>query len=273
MSKATASYRRRLIPAGVALLLAAAIASMAVLLLAGPDYDDPFGRFRAERAGNAQTVASASESKRDLAHFLTFVVNDVQGFWDQEFQAAGRRYVPAQVIVFSGPSASPCGPANAQTGPYYCQLDHRIYLDVQFFRVLAGEFHAPGDFAQAYVIAHEVGHHVQSLLGIAAQAEEFIRDGAAPPNLVSIAQELQADCLAGVWAHSTYERGLLERGDVDEALRAAAAVGDDRIQRRVAGRVNPETWTHGAAEQRRTWLARGFETGRPEACDTFSAIL
>jgi hypothetical protein len=152
-------------------------------------------------------------------------------------------------------------------------IDHRIYLDVQFFRVLANQFRAPGDFAQAYVLAHEVGHHVQALLGVTVQAEQFIREGAAPPNVVSIAQELQADCLAGVWAHSTYDRGLLERGDIDEALRAAAAVGDDRIQRQVSGRVNPETWTHGSAEQRRQWLTRGFESGDPNSCDTFSRIV
>ena len=189
------------------------------------------------------------------------------------FERAGSRYVPAQVVVFSGPARSPCGPADARTGPYYCMLDRRIYLDLQFFEVLAKAFRAPGDFAQAYVLAHEVGHHVQNLVGVSAQAQEFIREGAAPPNLVSIAQELQADCLAGVWAHSTYDRGLLERGDLAEAQRAAAAVGDDRIQKRSTGRVNPETWTHGSASQRREWLTRGFTAGDPGACDTFSRIL
>jgi predicted metalloprotease len=273
---------RGLVPrafAGRARLAAVVVAAAAVvaltlwLIAGGARYDDPLGKFRQRPAGNAQSVGAAPDRGRDLERFLTFVVNDVQGFWAREFKTAGLDYVPAQVVAFTGPARSPCGPASAQTGPFYCQLDHRIYLDVGFFRVLAGQFRAPGDFAQAYVVAHEVGHHVQALLGVMAQAQEFIREGAAPPNVVSIAQELQADCMAGVWAHSTYDRGLLERGDVEEALRAAAAVGDDRIQRRVQGRVNPETWTHGSAEQRREWLARGFAEGAPSACDTFSRIL
>src|SRR4051812_29904464 len=250
--------------------LAALIAVSLWFTLTAARYDDPFSDFEAQASGSGQ---SAGEQGENLEAFLRFVVSDIQSYWAREFERAGRPYVPAQVVVFAGSARSPCGPANAHTGPYYCLLDRRIYLDLRFFEVLAEHFRAPGDFAQAYVLAHEVGHHVQNLAGVSAQAQKFIREGAAPPNLVSIAQELQADCLAGVWAHSTYDRGLLERGDIDEALRAAAAVGDDRIQRRLAGRVNPETWTHGSAEQRRTWLARGFDTGRPEACDTFSAIL
>jgi predicted metalloprotease len=251
-----------------------AIVALTLWVIAGgASYDDPFGKFHQRPAGAAQSVASAPESSRDRERFLTFVVNDVQAFWAREFETAGLEYVPAQVVAFAGPARSPCGPASAQTGPFYCLVDRRIYLDVGFFRVLAEQFHAPGDFAQAYVLAHEVGHHVQALLGVMAQTQEFIREGAASPNIVSIAQELQADCLAGVWAHSTYDRGLLERGDVDEALRAAAAVGDDRIQRQAQGRVQPETWTHGSAEQRREWLARGFVKGAPSACDTFSRIL
>jgi predicted metalloprotease len=271
MKPRTAAGRLRLRASAVVLAVLVAVA--VALFVSRSAYDDPFGEFGTRPAGNGQTVSSAPDRTRDLESFLTAVVGDIQGFWKREFEAAGAAYVPAPVVVFTGPARTPCGPASAQTGPYYCLLDQRIYLDVTFFRVLAEHFRAPGDFAQAYVLAHEVGHHVQALLGIFGQAQELVRDGAAPQNLVSIAQELQADCLAGVWAHSTYERGLLERGDLDEALRAAAAVGDDRIQREISGRVNPETWTHGSSEQRREWLARGFVDGRPSSCDTFSRIL
>jgi predicted metalloprotease len=265
----TVASRPRLTVVLAAVLAAGVIALAVVRLTAGPSYDDPFGSFPARSAGSAQSVSRGS----DLEKLLSFVADDTQAFWAREFKAAGLTYVPAPVVAFDGSAPTPCGPATVQTGPFYCQLDHRIYLELGFFRVLARQFHAPGDFAQAYVLAHEVGHHVQSLLGVFDQAQQFIREGAAPPNLVSVAQELQADCLAGVWAHSTYDRGLLERGDAEEALRAAAAVGDDRLQRRFQGRVNPETWTHGSAEQRRAWLARGFAAGDPSACDTFSRIL
>jgi hypothetical protein len=268
----TLNGRARLAAAAAA-LIAVAVLAASLLVGGGTSYKDPFGKFLVLPAGTARAVPSAPSRFSRLERFLTFVVNDVQGFWAREFKAAGLTYVPAPVVVFTGPAVSPCGPANAQTGPYYCPLDHRIYLDLTFFRVLAREFHAPGDFAQAYVIAHEVGHHVQSQLGVLTQAQRFIRAGAAPPNLVSIAEELQADCLAGVWAHSTYDRHLLQRGDLQEALRAAAAVGDDRIQKKFLGRVNPETWTHGSAAQRRSWLERGFTQGKPSACDTFSRIL
>jgi hypothetical protein len=265
--------RRPWLAAVAAVIVVALIALAIVLATSGPGYDDPFGAFPARRAGNAQSVSQDSTSGPGLEKLLSFVADDAQRFWAGEFKAAGLEYVPAPVVAFEGSAPTPCGPATVETGPFYCQLDHRIYLELGFFRVLAGKFQAPGDFAQAYVLAHEVGHHVQSLLGVMAQSQQIIQEGAAPPNLVSIAQELQADCLAGVWAHSTYSRGLLERGDAEEALRAAAAVGDDRLQRKLQGRVNPETWTHGSAEQRRQWLARGFTEGKPSACDTFSRIL
>ena len=264
--------RRAVLPwaAVLAVALAALIAVSLWFTVTAARYDDPFHDFGVQPSGSGQTAAAEQE---DLEQFLRFVVTDIQSFWAREFERAGRPYAPAQVVVFDGPARSPCGPADAQTGPYYCLLDRRIYLDLQFFEVLAEQFQAPGDFAQAYVLAHEVGHHVQNLAGVFAQAQEFIREGAAPPNRVSIAQELQADCLAGVWAHSTYDRGLLERGDLAEAQRAAAAVGDDRIQKQSTGRVNPETWTHGPARERRAWLTRGFSEGDPGACDTFSRLL
>jgi predicted metalloprotease len=269
----TVAGRPGLAAVAAAVIVAAAIALSIVVATSGPSYDDPFGSFRVRPAGSAQSVSQTSASGRNLEKVLSFVAGDAQAFWSREFAAAGLKFVPAPVVAFERSAPTPCGPATIQTGPFYCQLDHRIYLELGFFRVLAGKFHAPGDFAQAYVVAHEIGHHVQSLLGVMDQSQQFVQEGVAPPNLVSIAQELQADCLAGVWAHSTYSRGLLERGDAEEALRAAAAVGDDRLQRKFQGRVNPETWTHGSAEQRRAWLARGFTEGKPGACDTFSRIL
>jgi predicted metalloprotease len=176
------------------------------------------------------------------------------------------------VVVFRGVLPSRCGPASPETGPFYCTLDRRVYLELGFFRQLARRFNAPGDFAQAYVIAHELGHHVQNLMGVTAQVNAAMQEGLEPPNVLSIRMELQADCLAGVWGHSTYERGMLERGDLQEGLRAAAAVGDDRIQKSTTGRIDPETWTHGSSEQRLSWFLRGFESGTPEACDTFSTL-
>ncbi len=238
-----------------------------------PTHNDPFERWPpAETAGTAQVVADAPPRGTRLTRFLSFVAADVQRFWAHEFERAGIPYAPARVVAFHRQVPTGCGPATAATGPFYCTLDRTVYLDPGFFRDLAVEFRAPGDFAQAYVIAHEIGHHIQNLTGITVQQSQWIQEGAAPPNLVSIAIELQADCLAGVWGHSTYDRGMLENGDVEEALRAAAAVGDDRIQARTTGRIDPETWTHGSSEQRLSWFSRGFEQGHPAACDTFSIL-
>ena len=238
-----------------------------------PAYNDPFQQWPpAEVSGTAQVVEDAPPRGRRLTRFLSFVAADVQRFWAQEFERAGIAYAPARVVAFHRQTTTGCGPATAATGPFYCTLDRTVYLEPGFFRDLAGEFRAPGDFAQAYVIAHEIGHHVQNLTGITMQESRWIQEGAAPPNAVSIAIELQADCLAGVWGHSTYDRGMLENGDIQEALRAAAAVGDDRIQARTTGRIDPETWTHGSSEQRLSWFARGFEQGDPAACDTFSML-
>ena len=252
-------------------IAAAAIMLGAALTGRGSWYGDPFDRFPGGGSrGTAGQVGGAPDRHTDTTRFLTFVVADIQGFWAREFRAGDRRYVPAPVVVFRRALPTPCGTASAATGPFYCREDDRVYLDLGFFRELSVRFHAPGDFAQAYVLAHEIGHHVQDLLGIAQAADRAVADGDVPAQVVSIGLELQADCLAGVWAHSTYERRLLESGDLDEALRAAAAVGDDRIQRQTVGRVIPETWTHGSSEQRRSWFLRGFEHGEPSACDTLS---
>jgi predicted metalloprotease len=267
--------RRRVLVATLSALAVAATAIVLVVALTGGSrswYGDPFDRFPGGGSrGTEHQVGGAPNPRSQTVRFLTFVVGDIQGFWAREFRRSDRRYIPAPVVVFRRALPTPCGTASAATGPFYCRRDGSVYLDLGFFRELAVRFHAPGDFAEAYVLAHEIGHHVQDLLGITQAVDQAAADGQLSPQVASIGLELQADCLAGVWAHSTYERRLLERGDLDEALRAAAAVGDDRIQRQTIGRVIPETWTHGSSQQRRSWLLRGFEAGEPDTCDTFSS--
>jgi predicted metalloprotease len=202
--------------------------------------------------------------------FVDAVQDDIQVAWEEEFQRAGKTYQPTQVVLYRGSTRTGCGLGTAQTGPFYCPLDRRVYLDFSFFRELEQRFGASGDFAQAYVIAHEIGHHVQTLLGISEQVTQASQQDPSRRNELSIRQELQADCLAGVWAKSADAQGVLEQGDLEEGIGAAAAVGDDRIQASVNGRIEPESWTHGSAEQRVRWFGRGFETGNPEGCDTFS---
>lgn len=206
---------------------------------------------------------------RDLVDFLNFVVEDVQTTWQNIFSEAGRTYEPTVLVLFDEATSTSCGTGSAASGPFYCPADGKMYLDLGFFRALHERFGAPGDFAQAYVIAHEAGHHVQNLLGIddEVRAEQSRSDEA---NELSIRQELQADCFAGVWAYTAFDEQLLESGDLEEGLDAAAAVGDDRIQRESTGRVNRETWTHGSSAQRVEWFQRGFDSGSPDRCDTFS---
>ncbi|MEZ4494407.1 MAG: neutral zinc metallopeptidase [Dehalococcoidia bacterium] len=204
--------------------------------------------------------------------FVSFVLDDVQDFWEGLFADAGQDYARAQLVLFSGTVQSGCGAASAATGPFYCSLDQRVYLDLDFFDELHQRFGAPGDFAQAYVIAHEIAHHVQNLTGVSKVVIDQSRSDPSQRNDLSIKQELQADCLAGVWAYSTYNRNLLESGDIEEGLGAAAAVGDDRIQETVTGRVDPESWTHGSSQQRVEWFQRGFESGDSGQCDTFTEL-
>jgi predicted metalloprotease len=268
-----AALRSTAILTAALVALAIAAAFLFGARVASFDYDDPFDRFPpAAGPGAGRTADGAPDAQRDPVAFLEAVAPDIQAFWRRQFERSGRPYAPAAIVIFRRATRSGCGVASAETGPFYCPLDHTVYLDPAFFRELAVEFRAPGDFAQAYVVAHELGHHVQTLTGISQQVEAARASDPSVRNVLSIALELQADCLAGVWGHSTYDRGLLERGDLDEALRAAAAVGDDRIQKRTMGRVIPEAWTHGSAAQRRSWFLRGFEAGDPNACDTFAAL-
>jgi predicted metalloprotease len=199
------------------------------------------------------------------------IVDDLQIMWEQDFFVpAGRRYEVSNVVLFEGVTSSECGRASSATGPFYCPADGLVYLDLAFFEELDRRFGAPGDFAQAYVIAHEIGHHVQTLLGTNAAVQRESRENPSIANELSVRLELQADCFAGVWAASVAGRGILEAGDVDEGLAAAAAVGDDRIQEQTQGRIDPESFTHGTSEQRATWFRRGLESGDPAQCDTFN---
>jgi predicted metalloprotease len=205
----------------------------------------------------------------ELKDFVGFVVQDVQASWTRSFANADKQYEPTTLVLFEQATQTGCGVGSSQTGPFYCPLDRKVYLDLGFFRELRSRFGAPGDFAQAYVIAHEFGHHVQNVLGVNSEVRQKQQQDPDQANELSIRLELQADCLAGVWAHSAYQQDLLESGDLEEGLAAAAAVGDDRIQEQTSGRVNPEQWTHGSSEQRTSWFKKGFDSGDPAGCDTF----
>jgi uncharacterized protein len=223
--------------------------------------------------GLPQMPAAQGETGPDpdaeLKDFVGFVVDDVQQSWTRTFANSDKPYEPTTLVIFEQATQTGCGVGSSQTGPFYCPLDRKVYLDLGFFRELRSRFGAPGDFAQAYVIAHEFGHHVQNILGVNSDVRQEQQRDPERANDLSIRLELQADCLAGVWAHSAYEQQLLEAGDLEEGLGAAAAVGDDRIQRQTSGRINPEQWTHGSSEQRVTWFKKGFDTGNPADCDTF----
>ena len=223
--------------------------------------------------GGSGQLAGAPDPDAKLVDFIGFVVDDVQGWWQKDFAQSGRTYQVTKLVLFDGQTQSGCGLASSETGPFYCPVDRKVFLDLGFFRELRDRFQAPGDFAEAYVIAHEFGHHVQTLLGIEERVQEERQSHPSEANDLSVRLELQADCYAGVWAHSAYEQKLLETGDLEEALTAAAAVGDDRIQRSAGRRVNPETWTHGSSAQRVKWLKIGFQDGDPSSCDTFSASI
>lgn len=224
----------------------------------------------------AQAPVGANESAGpdpdgELVAFVSFLLDDVQTVWKTKFQRAGKTYRDADLVLFTDAVQTGCGSATSDVGPFYCPADQTVYLDLGFFRELQRRFGAPGDFAQAYVIAHELGHHVQSLLGITQDVQQESQLHADQANDLSVKTELQADCLAGVWGFTTQQRDLLEAGDVQEGLKAAAAVGDDRIQKQATGSTSPETWTHGSSQQRVQWFREGFSSGDPSACDTFSA--
>jgi uncharacterized protein len=264
------------IPLGGALGLPALVVVVVLLVInftggSGIEaFDDVLDQFGGSQRQPTNDPISEADTNGELVEFLTFVHNDVQQFWQQTFNEAGRQYEQATLVLFDTATQSGCGLSTADVGPHYCPVDLSVYVDLDFFRELRRGFGAPGDFAQAYVLAHELGHHVQNLLGIMADVQAEQQQDPSRANELSIRLELQADCFAGVWAFTTFERDLLESGDLQEGLRAAAAVGDDRIQEQATGTVSPETWTHGSSEQRQRWFMRGFESGDVNACDTFS---
>jgi predicted metalloprotease len=204
------------------------------------------------------------------AEFISVVLADTEETWREVFRMGGQAYVPPVLVLFEGATQSACGVGRSEVGPFYCPTDRKVYLDLSFFRELDQQFGAPGDFAQAYVVAHEVGHHVQNMLGISEKVTAAQSNAGRLSNALSVRLELQADCYAGVWGHYAARRGLLEPGDAEEGMNAAAAIGDDRLQGMTRGRVAPESFTHGSSADRVRWLRRGLDNGMIGACDTFS---
>ena len=222
----------------------------------------------------SNTTQSQPDPQRDAAEqntvqFVSFVLDDVQKNWTTILQARGTPYRHAKLVLFRDLTSSGCGRAESATGPFYCPEDEKVYIDLGFYDELKQRFGAPGQFAQAYVLAHELGHHVQNLLGIERKVQALQQQNSGSANALSVRLELQADCFAGIWAKSTDQRHLLEAGDVESALGAAAAVGDDRLQKMETGRVSPESFTHGSSAQRMQWFQKGMNEGTIEACNTF----
>ncbi|WKA54384.1 KPN_02809 family neutral zinc metallopeptidase [Planococcus shixiaomingii] len=221
-------------------------------------------------SGNQPYVETAEDQER--AEFVSVVLADTEEIWTEVFAEEGMEYVEPTLVLFSGSVESACGTAGASVGPFYCPGDQKLYIDLSFYDELQQQFQAPGDFAMAYVIAHEVGHHVQNLLGVMEEVQPLRNQLSEEEyNKLQVRLELQADYLSGVWAHHAEEMGLLEEGDLEEALTAASAVGDDTIQKRARGYVVPESFTHGTSEQRKNWFYRGFEAGNLKEGDTFNA--
>ncbi|MEM3059816.1 MAG: neutral zinc metallopeptidase [Methanomassiliicoccales archaeon] len=235
-----------------------------VLFQGGPEIQTP--SVSVQRSGR-------SGAEDELRDFVAVVLAETEDVWHEVFRKMGRTYQPPKLVLFSGAVQSACGMAGSATGPFYCPYDHKVYLDLSFFEELQRRFGASGDFAQAYIIAHEVGHHVQTLLGITQKVMELqSRVSPSDRNRLSVRMELQADCLAGVWAHQAHKsRQILEAGDIEEGLNAASAIGDDRIQRRTQGYVVPDAFTHGSSAQRVRWFKLGLEHGDLQSCDTFNA--
>jgi uncharacterized protein len=266
--------RRGMRPGGVAVGggIGAVLMVLAISWLTGADPSEVARVIQQPQAGTTEVAAGTPPPGDEQAGFVGVIVADTEDTWSQLLPQLGRPYEPPRLVLFSDAVASACGTASSAVGPFYCPLDSRVYLDLTFFRDLDQRFDAPGDFARAYVIAHEVGHHVQNLLGLSERVQaERQRLSEAQGNQLSVRLELQADCFSGVWAHhAENQRDLLEAGDVEEGLAAAAAVGDDRLQERARGQVVPESFTHGSSEQRMAWFQRGFASGDPNACDTFA---
>jgi len=242
---------------------------LALSLFTGRNLFQDLGVSPGVGAGSAMTAEDSAREEPEV-QFVSFVLDDAQNTWASILPKYNARFHPAKLVLFRNSTESGCGMAQSAMGPFYCPLDEKVYIDLGFYDELRKRFGASGDFAQAYVLAHELGHHIQHLLGIDSTMRDEQRARPDLANQLSVKLELQSDCFAGVWAHSTNERNLLQAGDIDEALTAASSVGDDRIQQQTTGRVNVDSFTHGSAAQRAQWFRRGFSSGDPKDCDTFA---
>jgi predicted metalloprotease len=261
------------LPVGGGVGIVGVLIFLAIQLLGGGGgaggFQIPAGFDAATRAPSGEPIPADQDADRDLRDFSVYVFNDAQATWQRTFQAAGRPYERAKLVLYRDAVNTACGSASSAVGPFYCPADQYVYLDLSFYRDMERQLQASGDFAWAYVIAHELGHHVQQQLGTSAKVEQIRRTDPERANDASVRLELQADCYAGVWARSVFDQ--LDSGDLEEAFTASEAVGDDRLQSQAGRRVNPDSFTHGSSAQRRAWFERGQSRGEPADCDTFSA--
>jgi predicted metalloprotease len=241
-------------------------------LLAGGNYDT--GTYTGGGSYSQPASGTSTADEDQLVNFVSVVVKDTETYWGDYFESIGRTYQPPKVVLFSQATQSGCGVAQTASGPFYCPNDKQIYLDLAFYQQLRNQFHAAGDFAQAYVIAHEVGHHVQDELGTLAKYDRQMQSAdQTTANTISVRIELQADCYAGVWANYEGRQNYLDNGDTQEAMNAANQIGDDTLQREFQGTVQPRTFTHGTSAQRMKWFKTGLDAGNPQVCDTFSGSI
>jgi len=262
------------LPVGGGLGLVGVILFVAIQLLGGGGgtggFNIPAGFDSGARAPSGEPIPAGRDPDRDLADFSVYVFNNAQATWERIFAQQGETYDRAKLVLYRDAVDTACGSASSAAGPFYCPADKYVYLDVSFYRDMESRLQAGGEFAWAYVIAHEVGHHVQQLRGTSNEVNQIRRSDPDRANEASVRLELQADCFSGVWANSVFEAGDLERGDVEEAIRASEAVGDDRLQSQAGRQINSDSFTHGSSAQRRAWFERGNESGEPTDCDTFS---
>jgi predicted metalloprotease len=262
------------LPVGGGLGVVGVIVYLAIQLLAGGGtgaFDVPAGFDGSTQAPDGRPIPADQDPDRDLKDFSIYVFNSVQTTWERTFKAQGHRYQHAKLVLYRQGVNTGCGSASSAVGPFYCPADQRVYLDLSFYRDMEQQLQASGDFAWAYVIAHELGHHVQQELGTSGEVQRIRQEDPDRANEASVRLELQADCYAGVWAQTVFQSGQLQRGDIEEAMTASEAVGDDRLQRQAGRRVDPDSFTHGSSAQRRAWFDRGRSRGEPADCDTFSA--
>jgi predicted metalloprotease len=261
--------RRSLGGMGRGLGIGGVVVVLALSLLTGRNLFQDLGVEPGVGASTPMTPEDSARQERDV-QFVSFVLDDAQNTWSKILSENGTEFHPAKLVLFRNSTQSACGIGQSAMGPFYCPNDEKVYIDLAFYDELQNRFRAAGDFAQAYVLAHELGHHVQHLLGTDSRVRQAQESNPGEGNQLSVRLELQADCYAGVWANSTDQRRLLQQGDIEEALNAASAVGDDRIQAQTTGRVNVDSFTHGSAAQRAEWFKRGFQSGDPRSCDTFT---